>query len=192
MGLDQFLYKQKNLYSWQHDATIDVKAEEVKKDGTREEVFRLGGTDSVSIRWEVAYWRKANQIHKWFVDNCGGGEDNCQSMYVDVEKLEELLRICRKVKRNSKLIPHGEVNSFDIAKSETVKIPYKIIEDPTVAKELLPTEAGFFFGSTEYDKYYIEDIDLTIKQLTKILKDLKEEEDNGSAHYISFFYEASW
>ena len=24
------------------------------------------------------YWRKANQIHKWFVDNVQGGIDDCR------------------------------------------------------------------------------------------------------------------
>ena len=40
-------------------------------------------------------WRKANQIHKWFVDNCQEGDDNCQRHYVSRENLEELLELYR-------------------------------------------------------------------------------------------------
>ena len=43
-----------------------------------------------------AYWRKANQIHKWFVDNVQGGEDNCGEYYVSDEKLRELRETCRQ------------------------------------------------------------------------------------------------
>jgi hypothetical protein len=45
----------------------------------------------------LCYWRKANAIHKWFIDNVQNGEDNCGRYYVDREKLRELIDLCRKV-----------------------------------------------------------------------------------------------
>ena len=42
------------------------------------------------IEVTVAYWRKVNSIHQWFVDNCANGEDDCRPVYVPREKLEEL------------------------------------------------------------------------------------------------------
>lgn len=93
---------------------------------------------------DVGYWRKANQIHKWFVDNVQGGVDDCSKYEVDVEKLKELLKICKKVKK-----------------------------DHSLAEQLLPTQSGFFFGGTSYDEYYFYDIDTTIKILTPLLKELK-------------------
>lgn len=93
---------------------------------------------------DVGYWRKANQIHKWFVDNVQGGVDDCSKYEVDVEKLKELLRICKKVKK-----------------------------DHSLAEKLLPTQEGFFFGGTSYDEYYFYDIDTTIQILTPLLKELK-------------------
>jgi hypothetical protein len=93
---------------------------------------------------DVGYWRKANQIHKWFVDNVQGGVDDCSKYEVDVEKLKELLKICKKVKK-----------------------------DHSLAEKLLPTQSGFFFGGTSYDEYYFYDIDTTIKILTPLLKELK-------------------
>jgi hypothetical protein len=39
-----------------------------------------------------------------------------------------------------------------------------------IARELLPTQCGFFFGSTDYDEYYIEDVKYTIDIITKALE----------------------
>ena len=38
-------------------------------------------------------------------------------------------------------------------------------------EELLPTQEGFFFGGTDYDESYIEDLKDTIKQLEPLLED---------------------
>ncbi len=37
----------------------------------------------------VAYWRKNNAVHKWFVDNLNNGEDDCQEYYVPRGHLQE-------------------------------------------------------------------------------------------------------
>jgi hypothetical protein len=42
---------------------------------------------------ELAYWRKFNALHAWFVDNCQGGVDKCQYGKVQREDLEELFDI---------------------------------------------------------------------------------------------------
>jgi hypothetical protein len=44
------------------------------------------------------------------------------------------------------------------------------------SEEHLPTQGGFFFGSTEYDKYYYEDVLNCIQQLDIFLKDLTDED----------------
>ena len=46
------------------------------------------------------------------------------------------------------------------------------------------TESGFFFGSTDYDEYYWEDLENTKTMLTDILA---EPEDDAE-----FIYRASW
>ena len=48
------------------------------------------------VQVNVAYWRKANQIHNWFVENVQDGEDNCQEYFVSHEKLKKLLEIARE------------------------------------------------------------------------------------------------
>lgn len=43
----------------------------------------------------------------------------------------------------------------------------KVLADHSLAAELLPTQAGFFFGSTEYDDWYFKDVEDCLKQLTE-------------------------
>ena len=43
------------------------------------------------------YWRKANAIHGWFVDNCQNGIDECQMSIVTRAQLIELKELCEKV-----------------------------------------------------------------------------------------------
>ena len=102
----------------------------------------------VDIKTQVGYWRKANQIHNWFVENCQGGIDECQLSEVPKDKIEELLVICLDIQKNKR-----------IAKSE------------------LPTSSGFFFGSTDYDDYYFEDIADTINILKRVLEETDFEKE---------------
>lgn len=59
---------------------------------------------------EVAYWRKANQIHGWFVDNIQGGVDECEQFPVSRPQLETLRQICMEAldTKNPKLIAPKE------------------------------------------------------------------------------------
>ena len=104
----------------------------------------------------VATWRKFNALHKWFVKNCQNGEDDCREHHVEKSKLEALLKTLKKI-------------GISVDK----------------AKKYLPTADGFFFGGTQYDEYYFEDVKETIVLLEELLK----EEDEGSA---DFYYDSSW
>lgn len=108
----------------------------------KEKILSLYGykTAEYSNKIMVMSWSKANQIHKFFVDNCGGGFDVAQEMKVEREKLKELLGICKYV-----------------------------IEYPEEARQKLPTKSGFHFGSIEYDEHYYNELEWTIEALEKIL-----------------------
>lgn len=127
MGLDMFLFAKVNQAG---DSTLPAV------DGER----------------EVAYWRKANQIHSWFVDNVQGGVDECQESPVTRAQLETLRQLC--------------MEALD-----------------TKNPNLLAPRAGFFFGSTEIDEYYWEDLRDTIDQLDKVL---------ALPEYIDLVYQSSW
>lgn len=95
----------------------------------------------------AVYWRKANQIHNWFVTNVQDGEDDQGIYEVTKEQLETLLDILKRVQA-----------------------------DHSLSEELLPTQEGFFFGGTAYDDSYFEDVDTTIVSLEKIIAETDFEE----------------
>lgn len=106
---------------------------------------------------EVGYWRKANAIHQWFVEHIQDGIDDCDyHREVTKEDLEELLDVCHEVLCN-----------------------------PELAEDRLPTQGGFFFGSTVYDEWYIESLKNTIKIIERVL-----EETDFATDMI--YYRSSW
>lgn len=58
-----------------------------------------------------------------------------------------------------------------------------ILEDHDRADELLPTQAGFFFGSTDYDDYYFGDVERVLKEFEEKLLPLF---DDGWNVYVYF------
>jgi hypothetical protein len=57
----------------------------------------------------------------------------------------------------------------------------KIVQaDHSKAEELLPSASGFFFGGTDYDEWYYNDIENTISVLEDALED-----KNGEYYYTS-------
>lgn len=143
------------------------------------------------ITEEVGYWRKANAIHKWFVDHCQDGRDECQEAYVDQSQLQELLDTCILVRDNSRLedglVKNGYTFTEDM-KKKWFEEKGQVIVDSSVAAELLPSQEGFFFGGTDYDQYYMDDINNTIEILQKIFKDV-DEQGNLTGDY---YYQSSW
>lgn len=147
MGLDMYLTENRYIGANYEHNNVTGKID-IQLNGEQQAI----SLDSVTeITLSVAYWRKANAIHQWFVNNVQGGKDECQESGVIGSKLLELKSLCEAV-----------------------------IEDPTKAKELLPTTSGFFFGSTDYDGWYMEDLKETISQLNNI---------DPSTYYT---YQASW
>lgn len=124
------------------------------------------------IMEEVGYWRKANQIHNFFVENVQCGEDDC-SYHNECTKeiLEDLLDRCYKVLTGSIMMLGQVKNGQQYVDGKWVDCmePGKVIINPEVAEELLPSCGGFFFGSTEYDEYYMKDIENTIEIIKKVL-----------------------
>lgn len=154
MGLDMYLYASK------YTSPAEWRPEDERKkfndllkaiDG---EKFVDTDLPSIVVDLKVGYWRKANQIHQWFVDNVQNGEDNCAEYYVDRAKLIELRDLCKLA-----------------------------LKDKGKAEELLPTQSGFFFGSTEIDEWYWQDVNLTVEIINKCL----EMPDTWT-----FKYQSSW
>ena len=122
---------------------------------------------------EVGYWRKANHIHNWFVENIQDGEDDCDyHREVTEEDLRELLHVCQTVLNSSKMVDGVINNGYKFENGNMIPIVEDgcVLDDTSVAEELLPTASGFFFGGTDYDEYYVEDIKKTIDIVNNVLK----------------------
>lgn len=143
-----------------------------------------------SVDEEVMDWRKANHIHAWFVDNVQDDRDDCKTYYVSWEKLRELLTVCENVMRASELIDGaiqiGTVYTNEHPEGVVQRAPGKMLKDATVAKRLLPTRAGFFFGSQEYDEAYLIVVRETRDWIARMLKDRAD----GCPGDI--YYSSSW
>ena len=119
---------------------------------------------------EVMYWRKANQIHRFFVENVQDGVDDCKEYYVRIDVLKRLVEYCKHD------IDYIESLGF----SEDDEVFPNLEED----KLKLPTQGGFFFGSTDYDHWYLQDL----KQTVNVLEPLLEQDDLEGEYY----YQSSW
>jgi hypothetical protein len=140
MGLDMYLYAGKFISN-----TPPFK------EGTRHEEI-VDALDAqgfakghIVTQMEVAYWRKANAIHGWFVD---GEDDDCTPIPVSRENLVRLRDVCKEL---------------------------LVDKDANKAEELLPPMDGFFFGSTGIDEWYWENVQETATLLDNILTQVPED-----------------
>lgn len=52
---------------------------------------------------------------------------------------------------------------------------------PELAERRLPTQEGFFFGGTEYDEWYVDDLKETKRMVTEALADDDADYEYGSS-----------
>ena len=182
MGLDMYLSKKTYVKNWDFQQKSEKHSVTVKKGGKVRTDIK---PERVSyITESVAYWRKSNHIHQWFVTNCQDGEDKCQESYVDRGQLQELVNICKQVKESLEKSGKKTVKmEVGWQNGEKMYDDVEVFEDTELAEELLPTQPGFFFGGTEYDQWYVHGLDETINQIEPLL----QEEGDGD-----FYYQASW
>lgn len=173
MGLDMYLRAEKYVSGYEF-SPYNEKGEYtglVAQFGV--EKFVDPETPSATVQFTVAYWRKANHIHQWFVDNVMGGVDACRDHYVSREQLQELRQECLRVLASTELVDDmvqtGTIYSAEHPKGAVQFEPGKVLKDPTIANELLPRQEGFFFGGMDYDQWYWRDLEDTVKQIDRAL-----------------------
>jgi len=133
----------------------------------------------------IAYWRKANAIHNWFVENIQSGNDDCGCYELDKEDLKNLLSTVNEVLESCKLVDGKVYTGIRFTKNGEEKTweDGKVIKDTFVAEDLLPTCSGFFFGGTEYDEWYYRHLEYTKERIEKILRET--DFDNWIVYYTS-------
>lgn len=114
------------------------------------------------VQVTCVYWRKANAVHAWFVEKVQDGIDDCQLSPLTAERLRGLREECADAV--------AEYAAGNIEK----------------ATELVPPRAGFFFGGTEPDEYYLRSLERTVSELDRVLA-LAAADGN-----VDFAYQASW
>lgn len=137
MGLDMYLKASKKMP--RAVATLIMKS--------APDDFRYGNdwvkikTKIVTLVAEAAYWRKANAVHGWFVEEVQGGNDDCEYYAVTEEQLKALRDDCQAV-----------------------------LDGADPANHNLVPRRGFFFGSTNVDEGYKDDLRDTITMIDRTLK----------------------
>lgn len=154
MGLDMYLSAKKYMSKYFDPADSE-------KIASINELFGIEGNEdgdygAQEVIFRVAYWRKANAIHQWFVDHVQNGQDDCEEYHVTRDQLNSLMELCQK-----------------------------IVAEPKKGKTLLPTQNGFFFGGTDYDDWYIQDVKHTAERLDKLLNE-------PAFAKCDFYYQSSW
>ena len=143
-------------------------------------------------RKELSYFRKVNFLVKFFNDKmieyCGGTILDGLDVPIDREWCEELLEKCNKVVDKYNKLKASYTLSTD--KNNTNLFESQVADDlfAKFASETLPTMAGFFYGSTDYDKWYLNDVKNVIEHLqNNIIPEFDKLDDD---EYIAF--NADW
>ena len=169
MGLDMYLnvkkyVNQNNGYGpdavRRPEYDAIVKAAGLDKFTNDPSVSIYGANVSVT----AAYWRKANAIHSWFVTNVQNGVDECQEGYVGLDQLKELVAACADILLHK--------------------------DDHDYCREVLTPTGGFFFGSTDIDEWYFQDIEYTYNRLTELINMLEDCIKNEE--WFDVTYQSSW
>lgn len=177
MGLDMYLKARRYMsaYSYQLAADRIASTATIEEWGRTRAIIGLAGLEpliqeedqSTRVETTLVYWRKANAIHGWFVEQKADGIDECQEIYLTAADLVELRNACQVV-----------LNTREADEAIVTEVAKRV--------GLAPTE-GFFFGSYEYDDWYFNDLEETVDKLDKVLA---AADTRPPATY--FIYQASW
>ena len=185
MGLDMYLKKRTYVKNWDHFSDDERHEVTVKKGGEIRDDIKPERVSEITE--QVAYWRKANAIHKWFVDNVQKGNDDCGTYYVDRDQLKELVNVCKQVLGTVETVDGDVVVGKHIGPEDEDWVVDtkrgKVVAQAALARKLLPPQSGFFFGSTDVDEYYLQDLQETVRQVEPLLT------EPGDGY---FYYHASW
>jgi hypothetical protein len=200
MGLDMYLYAEKHISAWDYEM---VEGEMERKDNPVHDLI-IGVADmhslpsgeygGVTVVKTVAYWRKANAVHGWFVRELAGGVDTCQRIDVSRSDLVRLRDLCVNElynRNNATPTKRDDVIKLDDESGDThAKILEAINLEATktsvaVDDSPLAPVSGFFFGSTERDSWYYNSLEYTADTINSLLA-------NDTENELRFYYEASW
>lgn len=189
MGLDAYAHRRHYVKQWKHEKPEERYSVVIRRGGKPVPGLQEGRISSVDE--ELMVWRKAYHIHNWFVQNVRNGEfQNCDEFYVSEQDLCRLLNTCLEVLKASKLVDGmvyaGTVYDKEHPEGIVEREPGRVIEDPSVAKKLLPTNHGNFASVAEYDEWYLSDVERTQEWIYQTLAEA------GDEPLGEIYYSANW
>lgn len=118
---------------------------------------------------EIGYFRKVNFLMEFF-----HYEGNCEYQEIAKSELEALQDACLEI---GKMKPcrveyHKATDKWD---SDRMVNVYSDADIKRCA-EILPTQSGFFFGSTDYDEWYFRAVKEVCVWVTGVLQNLEDDE----------------
>lgn len=168
MGLDQWLFA--NYYNdggWPW-----VREKDPAKGESFDAICRAAGLEpgevessGVTVTFKVCTWRKANQIHSWFITHCWqpDTEDNLAEIPVTREQLTELVEACDTA---LDLYAAGRLDD---------------------AALVLPPMQGFFFGDYAVDEYWQQDVAETRERIGALLRNPHFAGQDWTWHYQAWY-----
>ena len=156
MGLDITFYKAKRSKDNETKERLEeISLEEIRKTLATEYIQSIGERNSKVIKEleeekeNTNPWNKVAYFRKVnFLIPFFGYEENCSNIEIDKYQVEDLIEACKEVLAN-----HDK------------------------ASFLLPTQAGLFFGSTDYDDLYFDDVQNVKEKFEEVLADFDMDED---------------
>lgn len=181
MGLDMYLYRKTYVGNQYREPENKVQVIIPENEAGAFSIDkRFFNQDKIAyIVEEAAYWRKANSIHNFFVEEVQDGVDNCKEHYVEMEVLRKLVRFCKEDIEIIESQPYTTETYTDFFSEEEKE--YKKYDIDKELLNLQPTQ-GFFFGSYDIDEFYVNDLKETIEMITPLLEDRTND----------YFYRSSW
>jgi hypothetical protein len=165
MGLDHWLDKTYVIGKYTYDEPkVDIDIKIKGKDGINY-ALNVNPDNLTGITETVCVWRKENWLHKFFLEQEGIIDDNCQPFNVSEATLELLLERIDKI-----------LNAY--------KSGHKELATQT-AMEILPPMSGFFFGQLNIDDDYFDCLVRAYRDIAHAMRTNKQ--------FRSYFtYCASW
>ena len=204
MGLDMYLYRFPKSKTREQ---IEQESKELWNKSIEE--WRKGWKEV----YEIAYWRKVNFLHGWFVRTLAGNVDECQDITVrkcNMESLKVLVDEACDIIRKAKFVPQKDISKKDDWQAKLVddpdkptipvqwnedairfegleaNTPYRLSDEAAEKLgDILPYTEGFFFGSYCYGLWYAEDMLELQPELEKLLAEWDDNE-------YTYIYQASW
>ena len=170
MGLDIYFYRYKRNEYDQYKESLEnwnnARPESTKV--TNEQFSKLSAEEQTKVQDELNDWYKVRpDASKFGEKEIGyfrkvnflipffGYSDNCEDLEIPLEDIETLLEFCRKILKH---------------------------KSKKLAEHYLPTTSGFFFGSTEYDEYYFDDVKEVREWCKAVLKECDKQDINDEEY----------